>query len=369
MAVPKPVLTDFTIIAADLVSNAIIAELPGQDLTFGSRYQSSQPFSFGVPLGDKKLQKIDVANATRPGQTCIYVDYKGKLVFGGIIWGRSYTASTGVISLTGSEILSFYDAQNIPVTLVFAGIDQFEIFRQIVASITALPGGNIGLSVQGGMSGVLRDRTYYWFDFKVVSQALIELANVIGGFDMQVLLQYDSNHSPSKTLVLGYPRIGVVGGGQTRLFDFPGNLNDYTWPEDATGFVTTMKAIGMGEGDQMLVGTASNPDLITRGFPRFDGSYSYKDVSVQATLNAHASQDLANNEHMFKAGTFNLQVDSDPEFGTYNIGDDGRFRITSDFHPAPVAGGAGIDEILRIFGWTVNASTGEVQIEAGFVLV
>lgn len=367
MATLKQPLSDFTILAADLLTNEVIAELPGHNLTFASRHKTSQNAGFVVPMGDQRLKKIDIANATRPGRTAIYIDYKGSLVWGGIVWARAYSASAGTLTINGSETLSFYDKQDIPVTLRFKQIDQFEIFRQIIASITALDGGDILLAIDSSLSGVLRDRTYYDFEFKNVGEALLELSNVINGFDYRIIANYNSNHEPQKTLIFGYPRLGVVGGGLTRLFDYPGCLNNYDYPEDAVDFVDDMAAIGEGEGDQMKVGRAINQDLLDQGFPHYSGSYSYKDVSVQSTLDAHAAQDLDDHEHMFKTGTFTLNVDSDPEFGTYLVGDEGRFRLTSDFHPAPSTGGAGFDKSLRIFGWSVNGSTGEVTLEAGSV--
>lgn len=353
----KKPIAGLTVLLADLRTDEILAEAPASNLKFGSLLMSPQDFSFDLALGSKKANKLDLIGGTVPRQRAVYIDYEGELVYGGAVWGRSYDSEGSRLSVVGSELITFYQRQYALNNLNFDDTDQLEIARRIFSNIALRAGSNLDLEVTDNDSPIVRDRNYYFWSFKDVYQLLDQLANVSRGFEYGVDLSYDADHRPHKTLTLSYPTRGAVQVPFNLLFDFPGNLTRYYWPEDASTYANEAIAIGKGDGDKQIMAIAEDTDVIAGGVPRLSVTYSYKDISHLDTLQTHADKDLAYAEQIFKLGTFYTQVDADPVFGSYNVGDLARFKLKSDFHD--------IDTEMRLFGWGVDGSTGNMTITAG----
>lgn len=332
---------------ADLRTNQVLAELPLKSPHFELGLPRAGAFSGSLPLGDAKIAALDPINATIPTRTAVYVDRDGVLLWGGIIWTRRYRSNSKTLELTGAEFRSYFDYRQIITTAPFAGIDQLAIARSLVTAAQAYTGGDIGVTVGAETSGVLRDRTYNGYELKNVGEALTQLCEVDAGFDLAVDVAYVAG-VPTKTLALGYPRRGRRAPDSGWMFEYPGNITDYEWPEDGTGMATTRRATGAGDQQGMLIATAPDTSLIDAGYPLLEDSRAYGDVVVQATLQAHANADLAASRQVLTIPTITVRADMDPMIGTYIVGDDCRVRIQDERFPA------GIDGFFRIVNITVD---------------
>ena len=131
------------------------------------------------------------------------------------------------------------------------------------------------------------------------------------------------------------------------LWEYPGNVQSYNWPEDATNQATTTYATGAGLVPGQLLSVAVNTAAITAGYPLLESKQSYTDVIIQSTLDAHAASDLAAYSGPVIIPTLDVRGDLDPAIGSYAIGDEIRLRITDDRFVGSKTG-AGIDVNKRI---------------------
>jgi hypothetical protein len=360
---------------ADLVTNAILAELPLVGVSATRTLKGAGTFTAKLALGDPKVTALDWFNATQPARTGLYVDRDGVLVYGGILWTRrkppTAPGSPVFLELAGSEFWSYYRRRYITSTATFAATDQLTIAQSIMNTAIAVRGGDIGLNVAAPIaSGVLRDRTYNYYELKPVAEAVDQLSAVDGGFDFGIDLSY-VNGVPTKTLNWNYPRRGASLLSTGIVFEKPGNIVDYSYPEDGTLMADKTTALGAGQGDNMLRSSASITSLIDGGYPLLEATQSYKDVLVQATLDAHARADVTALQSPVTLPEIWVRADQDPVLGSYTPGDDVRVRINDERFPAATATSVDrtLDAYYRLLSMTMtpqeNATPESVYLQLG----
>lgn len=294
----------------------------------------------------------DPVPVMQPRRTALWVARGDALRWGGIIWPVEPDIEARTMKVSASSFVSYYAHRQIRDTLTFDQVDQFDIVRALVDYAHTAQGGNIRVLVDQGASGVLRDRTYDGSEAKGVLDALTELAEVENGFEYTEDVYFDQMQRPQAVIRLGHPRLGTDKG---LLFSYPGDVMTYSWPSDPADSVNSVLAVGAGEGSAMLRSVAVDEAELAAGWPLLDGSVSYKDVSDQGTLDAHASEDLAASTGDKMTPTFTVRTGS---LGAWSIGDQARFMLTSAYHRGR-DGAAGYDGYLRIVGDEVHPGSAE----------
>ena len=131
------------------------------------------------------------------------------------------------------------------------------------------------------------------------------------------------------------------------VWEYPGNIQSYNWPEDASQQTTWAYATGSGIPPGQMLSFAVNIASMTAGYPLLESKTSHTDVLVQATLDAHAASALAAYAYPVVIPTIDIRGDLDPVIGSYTVGDEIRLRITDDRFPGTQTG-AGLDVTKRI---------------------
>jgi hypothetical protein len=340
-------------LAYDLLSNVALGELPLSIRKFGEVLNGAGEFNAQAPI-DADTASLLMA-ATVPERTIVYIERDGTLVGGGfIIWRRIRRGNDMPMTLWGAGVSSIWRRNRIVANLTYTALDQFTIARNLVTHLQSQAGGNIGISVGSGTSGVLRDRTYYGYERKNLGDALSELAAVDNGFDFAVECSMVAG-APVKNLVLSYPRRGRIAGSTGIIFETGKNIVNYEFEEDGTRSARAIDALGSGDGADMKISTAVDTALIDAGYPLTAEVISHKDVTVQATINAHA---LAAMRARSATPTF-LTVTVDPNdidagLGTWIVGDDALVRITDSNFPRRSDGSPGHESYYRILAYSVD---------------
>ena len=203
--------TTYRYLFADLLTNEIIAELPLTGVSFTQQLNQAGTFQGHLLLSGINSYGYNVDASTQPARNAVYVDRDGVLVWGGIIWARTYNSSAQTLSLTAREFESYFEKRLITTTQAYTNQDQLIIARDLINNAQAAPYGDIGVIVGTETSGVLVDRVFYNYEKKGVWQAIKDLSNQDNGFDFNITVDYDPlTNVPTKTLVLGYPRTGTV---------------------------------------------------------------------------------------------------------------------------------------------------------------
>jgi hypothetical protein len=343
----------YRILIADLLTNNIVAELPLTQVAFSQQLNSAGTFSGNILISDVDSSALNIVNSTQPAKNAIYVDRDGVLVWGGIIWNRTYSSDSQHLTLTAREFESYFERRRVTGTSVFQNVDQFTVAQQLIKDAQAASNGNIGVVVGTDVSGVPVTKIYYSYELRTVLSAIQDLAKSDVGFDFAISVAYDANGNPYKFLNMGYPRLGTAYDSanlNAPVFEFPaGNVISYEYPEDGSSAANTIYAVGAGSNEGKTIAVATDTTKLDAGWPLLEESSNYTDIADGTLLgNLAAGQLKAVSEPPVTMKIVAAPY-IDPVLGDYQIGDDVRVRILDDRFPN------GIDTVYRIMALTLQA--------------
>ena len=107
---------EYRYFTTDLLTNTVIAEVPFKGVSYERALKAAGSFSGSIPLLPKEesaYNASDMYEATMPGQTGLYVVRNNEVVWGGIIWSRSYNVNDRKIEVSASEFTSYFQHRRI----------------------------------------------------------------------------------------------------------------------------------------------------------------------------------------------------------------------------------------------------------------
>ena len=344
--------TTYRYLFADLLTNEIIGELPLTGVSFTQQLNQAGTFQGHLLLSGINSAAFNVDTSTIPGRCALYVDRDGRLVWGGVIWGREYNSTAQTLAFSAREFESYFERRRITQDVAFDNIDQLTIAQTLVNNAQSATNGNIGVIVGSETCGVTISRTYYYYELKTVYGALQDLSRGQNGFDFNIDVKYIDG-VPSKVLELGYPQYGTLyspTNPAAPVFEFPaGNMVEYVYPEDGSIAANTVYALGAGSNEGKLIETYQVASFLADGWPLLEDQGNYSDVTDAAYLAQIAqAQALA---HAYPPTTLKVVVPAyaDPVYrSTYEIGYQARVIITDNRFPNT------LDAIYRIVGLSVQ---------------
>ena len=346
---------------ADLLTNTIIGELPLTGVSFTQQLNQAGTFQGHVLLSALSANEFNVSNATIPAKCALYVDRDGTLVWGGVIWNRSYNSTSQQLSFSAREFESYLERRRITSTVSYNNQDQLSIAQSLVSLAQSVPYGNIGIQIGSETSGVTLSRTYYSYELKTYYQALQDLSRATDGFDFNIQVAYNGSGQPTKTLVLGYPRIGIVYSTNLTTvptFEFPaGNVVEYEYPEDGSIAANTVYALGAGSNEGKLIQSVQYTSKFADGWALLEEQANYSDVTDSTYLLSLATGQVTAVSYPPTTIKLTVPANQNPTFGSYSLGDDARLRITDQRFPANTTTTpptAGLDLVYRIVGLSVQ---------------
>lgn len=324
----------YTYLAARLADGQVLDELPATMFTFEETLNRPGGWSATLPLRHPRVTRSLLAEVT----STVWAVRDGQVLGGGICWSPQADTSQGTLTVGGEGLWALWRDGRATVTgragmtwaggtgseVRFNGVDQFDIVADLIGHAGAA-GGRVDLPVvyhgpaPDGRSGVLRDRSYFTYEASAVGELVENLAEVIDGFDFTLdVTLVDSRVRPA--LHLWYPQVGR----QTDvLFEQRRNVEVLNWAADGARYANVVRAMGAGEGDDMLLSTATATSQIapTGPYPRVETAFSNKDVKLAATLDAQAAARLATSSIVPETLTVQVVDTVDSALGTYRCGD------------------------------------------------
>ena len=347
--------TTYRYLLADLITNEIIAELPLTGVAFTQQLNQAGTFSGHLLLSGINSAAFNVDASTTPGRNGIYVDRDGVLVWGGIIWGRSYKSIEQILTLQAREFISYFEHRRITQDVAFTNIDQLVIAKTLVEDAQTKTYGDVGIiynSLGQTTSGVLVDRVYYYYEIKSVYNAIQDLSRQSDGFDFDIDVYYDAiTGVPVKAFNTYYPKSGTAYSAvnpYALVFNFPaGNVVEYEYPEDGSIVANTVYALGAGSNEGKLISLGQELPLLVDGWPLLEDQANYSDITDQTVLdNLATAQALATS---YPPTTIKMTVPAYvAPIGTYEVGDECRVIITDNRFPDT------LDTVYRIVGLSVQ---------------
>jgi len=96
-------MTTYRYLFADLLTDEIIGELPITGVSFTQQLNQAGTLQAHLLLTGINTYQFNVEACTQPGRNAIYVDRDGVLVWGGVIWNRTYNSAAHTISIAARE--------------------------------------------------------------------------------------------------------------------------------------------------------------------------------------------------------------------------------------------------------------------------
>ena len=358
--------------------NSIIAELPLTAVSFDTQLNSIGSFTGEMLLSGMDAAKLNIFNGTNPGQTCLYVDYNGTIIWGGVIWMREYDSTTQILKITGQEMLSYFKRRKItplnttyygstpPTSINYSG-DICTIANDLIVNYTqsvTFPNqgntvkGNIGLQSSSTTSGYTVTRTYFDYELKEVYQAVKDLSDGLDSssgnpyFDFLINYTYDSSGRPVKHFTMLIPSSATVKA----VFQFPGNLVEYVYTQDATNAANALWGLGYGKNSSKIIALAldnqhsydpaGSINSTSGNAAILEDTASFIDIEDSNLLNATNAGQLNARTGITLPTVGNPKITApevvqvvippyvDPYLGTFNVGDYARLVIIDDLFPA-----------------------------------
>ena len=103
----NPYVAEYRYFTTDLVSNQILAEIPFKGVSYERAIKGAGKFQGSIPV-IPNTKGMDLYNSTMPGKTGLYIMRNGEVVWGGIIWSRSYDVISRNMQVNGSEFTSYF---------------------------------------------------------------------------------------------------------------------------------------------------------------------------------------------------------------------------------------------------------------------
>ncbi|MEO3851762.1 hypothetical protein ABGB09_29740 [Streptomyces sp. B8F3] len=291
--------SDYRALFTDLRSDQVIDALPISEVAFEDYIGKAGTLN-GTLNAPDQLTADRIRTATVPGRTALWLERDRVIWWAGIIWTTTVRsanrATPAKAEIQAGTFDTYLDHRLLTDDLTATDEDQFTIARRLIDYAQDKTGGNIGIRLGSGASGVTRTRRYSRYDLPKIRELLDKLAGVNNGFEWRIRCYRDQAGNRRKDLQLGHPHITTSGSAETVL-DYPGAVISYSFPYDATTKATHWRSRGATTG----TGTNARPLVSTpyyiigatdAGWPRLDGTSDYTTITTKAALDAHARGDL-----------------------------------------------------------------------------
>lgn len=340
---------------ADLLTGNVLGDVElygvhvSKKISEGGNFNGSFALNSGKPaLNDMYL------SCTQPGRTALYMERNDSLIWGGILWSRTYSAQGQNMQLYAQTFDSYFEHVVFQEHFIQQRVNQEVIFKAMVDQLQAQSACNIGLEVQTPLPTTNTPRTILVpnYEYHFARETLDALLTEDQGLEMIIdVLPTATPDHPKKLIRLGFP----LGSDNPALsYDYPGTIYNYWMPESGANGGVKFATLGFGSGNKIARATYVDRDAIAAGYPawwRVDNYSTIADVGIladKAAANGHT------HAMPYRTPTFELRSDVGVGFtGWNNVGDTFKIHIEDVRFPN------GFDITSRMIGWEFDPQSGE----------
>lgn len=316
----------------DINDNLVAVLDNAANKTYERALNRSTTFRFTIPLRDPKANQ----DILKGGQNYIKY-YRGTQLqwAGQIVNIQRSLAGEEIASVLCADWFFLLKHRRTNPERIFTAVNEGTILQTLVNESQALPNGDYGIIIGSNTSTSPRDRTY---NSKILSEAFMEMSEVIDGLDFEI--------TPDKTLNI-YENKGT-DRRDTHVFEYGLNISEVNFIEDYTDIVNDSYGIGKDDLTATFADTSLQPTYYLR-----EAVENFGDISSAATLTGHLQNTVYNKALGEKKYELSVMPAASPQFGTYEIGDSVTIKID---HPNFT-----VDTVARIISWsvTINNDGGE----------
>lgn len=339
----------------DLLSNAVLADLPFSDVTYGEVLNKPGSFSGTLPMfGD---DAVTLANI-EVGRVGLLVERDGSIVWNGIIWTIDTDVQTQRVRVGAEGTWSYFQRRIIhPIdpygdlagAFAQAGLtgpyyydaDPLLIARELVTFVqsTAVFGGLASIHVGTGSetsSARVEQYEINEMDYRVCGNEIESLAGAWEkGFDFRIVASWQAG-AISKVLQLGQPHIGTR---RPVTYELGRNVTSFSVGWDGKRLAGWV----VGQGKDSIFEHYLNPSYT---YPLYDDAHTWGDVDDETRV-ALLTIDRAN-KHKIPLATPRITTNDsvDPDIHSLVPGDE--VRVVASY------GLLAIDGYYRINAYDVS---------------
>ncbi|MFE2409840.1 hypothetical protein ACFXDE_16005 [Kitasatospora sp. NPDC059408] len=368
----------YRILFVEFVSGDVWGELPALEVNFSRVLNAPGEASVKVPLTGPAVRGLPW-QALQPWRVLVYVQRGQQILWGGPLVSYAADLSSETMTLNAQGLWAYYRRRFITEDRVFLARDQALIARDLIRDFGDGTGNLVRSSGPKALTfddtyltGVVRDRSYWRYEWKGVGQMVEDLAQLKDGFDFR-LDHFWQNGRIVNRFVFGPP----TGDPTDFVLEHGANCTVSGISADGTAITTEAVVTGAGDGADQLV--SSWYDLLhetdgSRRIPRLTSVQSRVDVTVPATLTAYAQQAIAEGSVPIVIPAVQLHPHAFPSVGDLQVGQlasvrakvgdwpghSGRFKVTEISHKVSDTGAA--ETRLALAPGEVFANVGSASI-------
>lgn len=308
---------------------------------FGKRLNNYGELSFEVPAGDSKAALLI---SLREYTVWIYEENAGVIT---LIWSGEQALRRGTLAVDKNnwvKIICFtwfeqFNNRFTEAERVFTGVDQGEIMMTLFEETQAQTNGDFLITEGTIVPTFDRDRQYF---NQNIMQAVIDLTNVISGFDFEIT----DNREVNADAIIGTDLTDSI------VLEYGHNITECTITEDFSNPVNRGIVLGEAEGETDLQRVERNDTASQAIYKVREDTMTDRDISDIDTFEEKGDALIQ------KYGTplFILEIDllsSAISITSFSIGDLIRIIIKYGIYD--------IDETYRIFEWTISLKEDNTQ--------
>lgn len=344
------------IYAFEMLTGQRLTPLPASKKSWKVAVNADETITCTIPADDPGVKKLRIWESTVLARNGLLAVADGIPVAAGPIWKRRFNEDEGVIELTAGGLRSYFNrrvllpvaARTTPLVksdgypdtsldVVVNGVSPGTKAKRWVQLSRAWPGGAIPMTFPQADELVAdATDTVKAIDLKHLGSLLGDLANVIGGPDIEFRVRYNADQSG----ILWEMRYGTVATPRLGSTDAAATEWSYGAPaatayglsidEDASEVASQAWASGGNGNDVVLIARAELPKLPAAGFPLLESTNTgNSSVVLQSNIQAKADQDAYLGQYV--ASFWSMKVRSrasvvngiarGPLLGDYWVGD------------------------------------------------
>ncbi|MGW2398497.1 hypothetical protein ACWCYY_18285 [Kitasatospora sp. NPDC001664] len=329
-------MAEYRILLSEFKTGAVLAELPASDLQFRSVLSAPGAGRVQVPLTARPLEGLDWSLIS-PWRTLVHVQRGPLILWAGPLVSWDVDMASEVMTMDLIGLWGYYrrciinrESPRSEVGYVVNQLGQHVIARELIqlyGDNSAERGGSYWRSNgpdaltfdPDQADGKLRDRTYLWYDWKNLGEAVEQLAAVIDGFDFRI----DHRRPGTGRIVNDFVFLPQGGTPTTFILEHGVNCDVTRVTSSGDQMCSETGVNGAGEGWGQLKSWWYNGALESeagRRIPRLAAIETHNSVTEYNTAAAHAWRMAAVGQTPMVVPELRLHPGGDVSAGNLRVG-------------------------------------------------
>ena len=379
-------MSRYTYTATDLISGKVLADdLPLDVQSFGMQLNGTGSLTGKLRLNEIYSINAPVVAALECRRAVLWALQDGYPVWAGVVWDwPDTTRADGVLQINAQSLDSVWSHRLITDTLQYSQVDLFQVFIDLlvygtskmssyistVSPAATRAAGYLALVASNGpvarlvlpsgaaaVAGVPWTASHVYSDLTQVSSAWSDMC-ASGQLEYVFQPGLDSSGRLAVFLRLAYLKLGRTVDASGYALTYPGNVLDYGYTRTGSQSSNIVWATAPPNGAQLQWQSVYPHGVdvadLGAGYPLMESTVSWQGswVTTQAQINAFADGQVQLRTQAMTNPVVRIGGSGYPRLRDVILGDSTTLVATSDLHPPGPNGEPGLQQQVRVVGWT-----------------